>query len=62
MNYNHLTIKERACIYQLELSGVSIRQIAKAINRSSSTVSRELKSNNCGFRYKYLPLYMSIYK
>lgn len=55
MNYNHLTIEERTCIYQLRLSGVSIRQIAKAINRSPSTVSRELKRNYCGTKYKYLP-------
>jgi len=55
MNYTHLTIEERTCIYQLWLSGVSIRQIAKAINRTPSTISRELKRNNCGYRYKYLP-------
>ena len=55
MNYIHLTIEERTCIYQLWLSKVSIRQIAKAINRSPSTVSRELKRNECGYRYKYLP-------
>src|SRR5690554_5551568 len=43
-------------IYHLELSSVSIRHIAKAINRSSSTVSKKLKRNNCDFRYKYLPI------
>lgn len=55
MNYSHLTIEERTCIYQLWLSSVSIRQIAKAVKRSPSTISRELKRNNCGYRYKYLP-------
>ncbi len=55
MNYTHLTIEERTCIYQLWLSGVSMRQISKAIKRSVSTISRELKRNDCGYRYKYLP-------
>ncbi|BCR35456.1 IS30 family transposase [Mariniplasma anaerobium] len=55
MNYIHLTIEERTCIYQLWLSGVSIRQISKAVKRSPSTISRELKRNECGYRYKYLP-------
>jgi len=55
MNYSHLTIEERTCIYQLKLSGVSIRSIARAINRSPSTVSRELKRNNCRNQYGYRP-------
>lgn len=46
MNYNHLTINERACIYQLSKMGCSIRKIAEAINRSPSTISRELKRNS----------------
>lgn len=46
MNYNHLTINERACIYQFKKMGLSIRQIAEAINRSPSTISRELKRNS----------------
>lgn len=55
MNYIHLTIEERTCIYQLWLSGVSVRNIARAKERSPSTISRELKRNNCGYRFKYLP-------
>lgn len=55
MNYNHLTINERACIYQFKQLGMSIREIAKGLNRSPSTISRELKRNECGKRYKYLP-------
>lgn len=55
MNYNHLTINERACVYQFKQMGLSIRKIAKALDRSPSTISRELKRNNCGYRYKYLP-------
>ena len=55
MNYNHLTINERACIYQFLELGMSMRQIAKGLNRSVSTISRELKRNKCGKKYKYLP-------
>ena len=55
MNYNHITINERACIYQFKQLGLSIRKIAEALNRSPSTISRELKRNFCGYRYKYLP-------
>lgn len=55
MNYNHITINERACIYQFKQLGMSIRKIAEALNRSPSTISRELKRNYCGKRYKYLP-------
>lgn len=29
MNYNHITINERACIYQFKQLGMSIREIAK---------------------------------
>lgn len=54
MNYNHLTINERACVYQFRELGMSMRQIAKALNRNVSTISRELKRNYCGCKYKYL--------
>ncbi|MDE6475396.1 MAG: helix-turn-helix domain-containing protein [Erysipelotrichaceae bacterium] len=60
MNYIHLTINERCCIYQFKLSGMSIRQIARALQRSPSTISRELKRNSykTGIHYsitKYSP-------
>lgn len=55
MSYNHLTIEERSVIYTLQKDGRSIRFIASSINRSPSTVSRELKHNYCGTRYIYLP-------
>ena len=45
MNYNHLTINERACVYQLKQLGMSIRKIAETLDRSPSTISRELKRN-----------------
>lgn len=46
MTYNHLTINERACIYQFKKFNMSIRDIAKALGRSPSTISRELKRNS----------------
>jgi len=55
MSYVHLTIDERSVIYNLFTEGKSIRFIARAIDRSPSTVSRELKRNHCGRRFKYLP-------
>ena len=55
MNYNHLTINERACVYQLKQLGMSIRKIAETLDRSPSTISRELKRNFCGRKFKYLP-------
>lgn len=46
MNYNHLNINERSCIYQFLSLGMSIRGIAKALHRSPSTISREIKRNS----------------
>ncbi|MDU1175600.1 MULTISPECIES: helix-turn-helix domain-containing protein, partial [Peptostreptococcus] len=37
MSYKHLTIEERACIYQFLNLGMSIRKIAQALKRSPST-------------------------
>jgi IS30 family transposase len=55
MNYHHLTIEERACIFQFKQLGMSIREIARAIKRSASTISRELKRNGFKTQYKYHP-------
>ena len=46
MNYNHININERSCIYQFLSLGMSIRGIAKALHRSPSTISREIKRNS----------------
>jgi transposase, IS30 family len=43
--YNQLTLKERCDIARLSASGSSIRQIASALDRSPSTVAREMKRN-----------------
>ena len=44
--YGHLSLKERFEISRLRADGKSLRAIAKAIGRSASTVSRELRRNN----------------
>ena len=46
MSYSHFTIEERINIKHLLAKGVSIRQIAKELNRSASSVSREIKRNS----------------
>lgn len=46
MNYCHLTIEERSCIFQFRKLGMSIREIGDALHRSPSTISRELKRNS----------------
>lgn len=46
MSYQHLTTFERARIETLYDQGKSIRTIAKKIERSPSTISRELKRNS----------------
>ena len=42
-HYKHLTIEEREKLYLLFNQGISIRKIAAALNRSPSTISRELE-------------------
>lgn len=44
--YDQLTIEERCEIAQLHASGLSIRQIAATLDRSPSTVAREMKRNS----------------
>ena len=45
-SYNRLTQEERYYIFALKASNISIRQIAKLLNRSHSSISREM-SRNC---------------
>ena len=49
--YNHLTIEEREKLYGFLQKGFSIRRIAKELDRSPSTISRELSRNP-----DYLPI------
>lgn len=46
MSYKHLTTFERARIETLHDQGISIRTIAEKLDRSPSTISRELKRNS----------------
>ena len=45
MEYHQLTARERYLILRHKSNGYSLRQIAQMLNRSASTVSRELKRN-----------------
>ena len=52
MEYKHLTPIERESIMKLSAQGYSIRAIARKMNRSPSTISREL-SRNGGSAHSY---------
>jgi IS30 family transposase len=54
--YCHLSLEERCAIARLHEDGQSIRQIAAALDREPSTISRELKRNK-GARVGYKPAY-----
>jgi len=45
VSYVHLTLQERYVIHHLVLYRLSIREIARRLQRSPSTISRELKRN-----------------
>ena len=54
--YRHLTIEERCELARLHTGGHSVRQIAASLDRSPSTVARELKRNGSktqGYRPSY---------
>ena len=53
MNYIHLTIEERACISKFKEMKLSLREMAKILNRNVSTISRELKRNSCKTKINY---------
>ncbi len=48
---SHLTIEERDRIAQLKQQGADQKEIARALNRSPSTISRELRRNRTGGEY-----------
>jgi IS30 family transposase len=54
--YRHFSVEERCEIARLSLAGHSIRQIAAALDRAPSSVSRELKRNG-GAQVGYKPSY-----
>ena len=45
MSYSELSVEERAIIQLSQAQGFSLRGIARLIDRSPSTISRELKRN-----------------
>jgi len=54
MKYKHLSIEEREKIQELLWQKTSIRDIAKVLGRSSSSIGREINRNIPG-RYQYTP-------
>jgi IS30 family transposase len=54
--YEQLSLEERCAIARLREAGQSIRQIAAALDRPASTISRELRRNS-GSRIGYQPGY-----
>src|SRR5262249_46481141 len=54
--YDQLSLDDRCEIAQLQADGRSIRQIAAALDRSPSTISRELRRNR-GRQVGYKPSY-----
>lgn len=53
--YQQLSLEERCTIARLREAGQSIRQIAAALDRSASTISRELARNGTYSRQTYRP-------
>jgi IS30 family transposase len=51
-DYRHLSLEERCEIARLQAEGRSIRQIAAAVDRAPSSISRELKRNRGSTDYK----------
>lgn len=49
-HYTHLSIEEREKLYLMLNQGIRIRKIAAALNRSPSTVSREIQRNKIYFK------------
>lgn len=54
--YSHITLEERYETARLRTSGRSIREIASSLDRSPSTISREIKRNS-NSKSKYQPAY-----
>lgn len=53
MQYNHLTLKERCRIDVLLQDGISYSEIARDLQRNSSTISREVRRNMGQDGYQY---------
>src|SRR5436190_22660349 len=55
-SYAQLSLEDRCEISRLQAAGLSLRQIAAALDRAPSTISRELKRNS-GRQVGYKPSY-----
>lgn len=63
IKYNHLSLEEREELFAFHEQGLSLRDIAKILGRSNTTIGRELKRNKTGSRkksreyltFKYIP-------
>ena len=51
-HYQHLSIEERESLWENQIKGKKIREIAKQLGRSPSTISRELKRNQSAQGYR----------
>lgn len=54
-HYRHLSLTERVEIYALFCQGISLRDIAKKIDRDVGTISRELSRNKSRCDLPYIP-------
>lgn len=55
MSYKHFTLDERKYLQQLLAEGLSMRKIAAILERSPSTVSREIKRNKAKYKPHHKP-------
>jgi IS30 family transposase len=55
MNYKHLSIEEREKIQEMLWQKASLRDISKALGRSPSSISREIKKNKPPLVNRYAP-------
>lgn len=55
MSYQHLSVEERERIQEMLWQKTSIREIARALHRSPSSISREIKRNESPRRHRYTP-------
>jgi len=54
-HYKHMTVRQRERLAKLYHEGLSLAEMAKALHRSKSTVSRELSRNGTPLRGLYCP-------
>lgn len=55
MSYTHFTLDERKYLQELLAQGLSLRKIASFLERSPSSVSREVKRNRAQWKPKRIP-------